>query len=67
MRKLVEYAAYRGEQFIDIGTAKELSTRLNVDLKYLYWSATCRRFRKSKRHTRAYEFYRIEEEGDMQC
>jgi hypothetical protein len=61
MRKLVEYAVYRGEEFIDIGTARELSKRLNVDLEYLYWCACCNRFKKWKRHTKAYEFYKIED------
>ena len=61
MKRPVEYVVYKGEEFIDIGTAKELADRLSMNLKYIYWTATCRRFRKWKRHTKAYEIYRVEE------
>ena len=29
-RKIVEYAIYKGDKFIDIGTAKELAEKCNV-------------------------------------
>ena len=29
-RKIIEYALYKGDKFIDIGTAKELAKKCNV-------------------------------------
>lgn len=29
-RKIIEYAIYKGDKFIDIGTAKELAKKCNV-------------------------------------
>lgn len=62
MKKLCEYAAYRGEEFLDIGTAKYLAEKYGYKLKTIYWFATCNRFKKHKKHSRSLELYRIEED-----
>ena len=36
----VEYALYRGDEFLDIGTIKELSKRYNISVKTLRWYST---------------------------
>ena len=48
-----EYALYKGEQYIDSGFLDELSTKWNIDKKYLRWTACCNSF-KAKEHKRGY-------------
>lgn len=62
--KKVQYAVYRGEEFLDIGFADELAKKFNTTVKMIYWYACCKRFRKSKRHTKSIEVYKIEEGED---
>lgn len=48
------YAIYRGEKFIDTGTAKELAAKLNVQprfIRYLSTPAHQRRLQRSKNPT----------------
>lgn len=35
-----EYAVYKGEELIAIGTAKECANELNVTLDYIQWMTT---------------------------
>lgn len=53
MRKPTDYALYRGDEFIDLGTIKEMSKRLHMAEKTL-------RFYSSPAH-----FNRIKNEGYM--
>lgn len=40
MRKQKEYALYKGDKFIDLGTAKELAKKLDVDERTIQYYAT---------------------------
>lgn len=40
-----EYICYKGEDFVMIGTAREISEQTGVSLKYLYWLAYTKRAR----------------------
>ena len=37
MKKLKRYAMYKGDEFIDLGTAKELAQRHNTTISTIYW------------------------------
>lgn len=39
-RKEKVYAIYKGEKFIDVGTTKELTERLKMDINHVRWLAT---------------------------
>lgn len=43
-----EYICYKGDEFVMIGTAREISEQTGVSLKYLYWLAYTRQARKRK-------------------
>ena len=58
-----EYCVYRGEEFVDLGTATELAERFNTTKNYIQWCACCKKY-KNRKHTRALEVYRIEETED---
>ena len=47
MRKK-EYAYYKGEELIDIGTAEELSKKLNTSSKTIQWYAGSNRWKNTK-------------------
>ena len=47
MRKK-EYAYYKGEELIDIGTAEELSKKLNTSSKTIQWYAGSNRWKNKK-------------------
>lgn len=47
MRKK-EYALYRGEEFIDIGTAEELAKKSNTTVNTIQWYAGSRRWKNKK-------------------
>ena len=38
-----EYALYKGDEFLDIGTADELSQKYDLTVKTLHWLATSTR------------------------
>lgn len=40
-----EYAMYRGDKFIDLGTAKELAERHSTTIKTIWWYAGSRKAR----------------------
>ena len=39
-RRIIEYAIYKGDKFIDIGTAKELAEKCNVKPETIEFYAT---------------------------
>ena len=43
-----EYICYKGDGFVMIGTAREISEQTGVSLKYLRWLAYTRQARKRK-------------------
>lgn len=61
-RKFVkQYALYKGEEFIDIGTAKELADKTGSTVKTILWYAGSNRY-KSKEHKRGYVVVLLEDE-----
>lgn len=62
----VEYALYKGDNFLDIGTIKELSKRYNISVKTLRWYSTpCYKNKiKNKNNIKSYVVVRIEDEED---
>ncbi|MFS1511722.1 hypothetical protein VQL36_04695 [Chengkuizengella sp. SCS-71B] len=40
MNQLQEYAVYRGDELVCIGTKEECAKKLNVQPKYIYWLTT---------------------------
>jgi len=47
-----EYAVYKGEELLAIGTAEECSSKLNVSKEYIYWLTmpTAKRRLASRKH-----------------
>ena len=45
MKHRSEYAVYRGDQFIDLGTIDYLSEKLGISKKVLWWYAGSKRYR----------------------
>ena len=41
-----EYALYRGDTFIDLGTARELAEKYNTTVKVIQWLATANKAKK---------------------
>lgn len=39
-----EYALYKGDEFLDIGTADALSEKWNISKKTIHWLACCKRY-----------------------
>lgn len=62
----VEYALYKGDNFLDIGTIKDLSKRYNISVKTLRWYSTpCYKNKiKNKKNIKSYVVVRIEDEED---
>lgn len=62
----VEYALYKGDNFLDIGTIKELSKRYDISVKTLRWYSTpCYKNKiKNKKNIKSYVVVRIEDEED---
>lgn len=60
----VEYALYRGDEFLDIGTMKELSEKYDISVKTLRWYSTpCYKNKlKNKKNIKSYVVCRIEDE-----
>lgn len=56
-----QYMAYRGEDFLDIGTAEELSQRLNVPVKKIYWQVYASRFKEQEHFKSTVVFYKVED------
>ena len=49
-----EYALYKGEEFLDIGTCKQLSEKWNISEKTIWWLAFSKRKEKYKFNTGYY-------------
>lgn len=47
-----EYAVYKGEELLAMGTAEECSAKLNVSKEYIYWLTmpTAKRRLASRKH-----------------
>lgn len=43
-----EYICYKGEDFVMIGTAREISEQTGVSVEHVYWLAYARRVRRRK-------------------
>ena len=56
-----EYALYRGDTFIDLGTTKELAEKHNITPKTIRWLATCERW-KNREHKNGMIVIPIEED-----
>lgn len=41
-----EYAVYKGDTFIDLGTLEYLENKLNLKRKTLLWYSYCKRWKK---------------------
>ncbi len=61
MRDVREYAIYRGDTFIDLGTLDELAERTGKSRNHLQWMATCKRW-KEKKHKGGFTIFLIEED-----
>ena len=48
-RHAKEYALYRGEEFIDIGTAEDLDKKANTTVNTIQWYAGSNRWKNKKR------------------
>ena len=62
----VEYALYKGDNFLDIGTIKELAERYNISVKTLRWYSTpCYKNKiKNKKDVKSYVVVRIEDDKE---
>ena len=47
-----EYALYRGDTFIDLGTAKELAGKHNTTVKVIQWLAHSKKAEKARENCR---------------
>jgi len=59
-----EYALYKGDTFLDIGTAGYLSKKWNIRVKTIYWLAACRRL-KELNHKSGWVVVALEEDEDV--
>jgi orotate phosphoribosyltransferase-like protein len=60
-----EYAVYKGEKLIAIGTAQECASELNVSVEYIQWMTTPiakKRLEKRKRPEKCTVAVKLEEE-----
>lgn len=62
----VEYAMYKGEEFIDLGTAEELSKKYNIKRESIYYMAKSvyRNLVKEKGKGNRLEFVKIDDEEE---
>lgn len=63
-RREKEYAVYKGEEFIDIGTAKELAERFNTTVKTIQWYAGSKRYKNQTHKKGGYTIVAIEEDEE---
>lgn len=62
--KLNEYALYRGDEFIAIGTAQELSKLMNVKVETITFWSTPTYHKRIKNHNVATIVIKLEREGN---
>lgn len=60
-RKKLEYALYKGDEFIDIGTLEELAKKLNVSTKTIRYYKTPAYKRKGKEDANRKVLIRIDD------
>ena len=59
MKKLNIYAVYKGDKFIDVGTAEEIAKNLGLkDKKRVYWYATANEWKNKNKQL---EIFKLEE------
>lgn len=58
------FAAYRGDEFVDVGTAEELSESLGLTFATVYSMATPSHHRKNRGSRGGVMIYRIGEERE---
>ena len=63
MRNTKEYAIYRGDKFLDIGTLDQLSSKFGKTRRHLQWMANCNRW-KNQKHKSGYTVILIEDGDD---
>ena len=57
------YAIYKGDRFIDVGTAKELAERHNTTVKTIHWYAGSNRW-KNKENKKGLIIFPLDEEEE---
>lgn len=57
---MINYAVYRGDQFIDIGTLEELATRLNKKSRTLYFYSTPTYHKRIKNSDKSLVLFKID-------
>ena len=62
IRKRKEYAVYKGEEFVDLGTAEELAERLGSTKKTILWYAGSNRHKQQPHNRGGYTVVLIEED-----
>ena len=60
----MEYALYRGDEFVDIGTADVLSNRYGIAIKTIQWLASSTEARK-RNIERGYIVLKLGVKGDV--
>lgn len=61
-KKHVEYALYKGDEFVDLGTAEELAKRRNVTVTHIHYLNTPTH--KKRRGEQALCAYKIEDDEE---
>jgi len=56
-----EYALYKGDEFIDIGLARELSEKYGIKMDTIYWKAYCNNW-KERNHKGGYIVIPLEDD-----
>lgn len=58
-----EYALYKGEEFLDIGYARDLAEKYGLKEKTIHWKACCKRW-LNRPHKGGYIVVPLEDEED---
>lgn len=53
------YAVYKGDKFIDVGTAEEIAEKLKIKKRQVYWYASAEQWKKKKHRL---DIFKLEEE-----
>ena len=59
-----EYAVYKGESLLAVGTAEECAEEMGVTLGYIRWLATPSAKKRRKNHDRCILAYRLEDDDE---
>lgn len=63
-KKVKEYAMYKGDEFIDVGTIRELAEKHNAKASTLQWYAGSNRYKSLNHYKGGYTIVAIEEDED---